>query len=150
MRHALRGLRRNPVYAVTCVVVIAVGVGANAAIFSVVNSVILKPLPFEDPSRLVFVWEHFPVIREFGGRMPPARKNYREWKRQTTVFTEMAAFAEKKLVPKKRSVSSIVTPPASTGIASSSRYAVMSQVHTNMGILSSGMPGARCSQLSGR
>src|ERR1044072_2230996 len=51
--------------------------------------------------------------------------------------------AEKKLVPKNRSVSSIVTPPASTGIASSSRYAVINQVHTNIGILSSDMPGAR-------
>ncbi|HTM51170.1 MAG TPA: ABC transporter permease [Bryobacteraceae bacterium] len=121
MRYALRGLRRNPLYAVTCVAVIAVGVAVNAAIFSVVHSVILKPLPFEDPSRLVFVWEHFPVIREFGGRMPPARKNYREWKRQTTVFVGMAAFAEKKLVQTGAGQSHHV----STGFASANMFSLL-------------------------
>ena len=51
--------------------------------------------------------------------------------------------AWKKLVPKNRSVNNIVTPPASTGIASNNKYAVMSQVQTNIGIFRSGMPGAR-------
>ena len=50
---ALRTLRRSPGYALTCIAVLALGIGANAAIFSVIYSVILKPLPYPDPSRLV-------------------------------------------------------------------------------------------------
>ena len=95
MRYALRGLRRSSAYSATCIAVIALGIGANAAIFSVVHSVILKPLPFEDPSRLVFVWEHFPMLVDFGGRQVVARKNYLEWKKQNTVFADMAAFSER-------------------------------------------------------
>src|SRR5437667_6696387 len=97
MLSALRALRRSPGYAATCVAVIALGIGANAAIFSVVHSVILKPLPFEDPSRLVFVWERYPMIPEFGERMNVRRASYLEWKRQATIFADMAAFAGKKL-----------------------------------------------------
>jgi len=95
LRHALRTLFRSPAYALTCVAVLALGIGANTAIFSVVHSVILTPLPYPDPSRLVFVWERFPNMPDPpGGRIQVARKNYLEWKRQNTVFSDMAAFRD--------------------------------------------------------
>lgn len=98
LRYALRTLRRSPGFAVTCVAVLALGIGANVAIFSVVHSVILKPLPYHDPAGLVFVWEHFPNMPDPpGGRIQVARKNFVEWKRQNTVFAEMAAFREMSL-----------------------------------------------------
>ena len=98
LRYALRTLWNTPGYALTCIAVIALGIGANAAIFSVVYAVILKPIPFADPSQLVFVWEKFPGMPEpFGSRMRVARQNYLEWKRQNTVFADMAAFDEKTL-----------------------------------------------------
>jgi putative ABC transport system permease protein len=98
LRYALRTLWNSPGYALTCIAVIALGIGANAAIFSVVYAVILKPIPFADPSQLVFVWEKFPGMPEpFGSRMRVARQNYLEWKRQNTVFADMAAFDEKTL-----------------------------------------------------
>jgi hypothetical protein len=50
-------LRRNPSYATAIILTLALGIGANTAIFSVVNSVLLKPLPFKDPNRLVIIWE---------------------------------------------------------------------------------------------
>jgi len=56
LRNALRTLARSPGYALTCIAVLALGIGANAAIFSVVYSVVLAPLPYPDVSRLVFVW----------------------------------------------------------------------------------------------
>jgi len=98
MRFALRRLRNSPGYTLACIAIIALGIGANAAIFSVVHAVILKPIPFADPSRLVFVWEKFPGMPDpFGSRMRVARRNYLEWQRQNTIFADMAAFNEKTL-----------------------------------------------------
>lgn len=99
VRAALRSLLRSPAYALTCVAVLALGIGANAAIFSVVYSVILAPLPYPDASRLVFIWERFPPLPDPPfGRLPVTHKNYLEWKRQSTVFSDMAAFGETKLL----------------------------------------------------
>ncbi len=98
LRAAVRVLLRSPGYALTCVAVLALGIGANAAIFSVVYSVVLAPLPYPDPSRLVFVWQRFPPLPDPPfGRVPVTRRNYVEWKRQNTVFSDMAAFHEAKL-----------------------------------------------------
>jgi hypothetical protein len=75
--------------------VLALGIGANAAIFSVVDAVILKPLPYPEPDRLVFVWERFPNMpAPPGARIQAARQNYLERKVQNTVFSQMAAFRE--------------------------------------------------------
>lgn len=56
IRHAWRGLRRSPGVALVAIVTLALGVGANTAIFTVVNAILIEPLPFKDPSQLVFVW----------------------------------------------------------------------------------------------
>src|SRR6266850_3004253 len=96
LRYALRMLGRSPGYALTCVAVLALGIGANAAIFSVIHSVILKALPYPDAARLVFLWERLPLLTDpvMKGRIQVARKNYLEWKRQNTVFADMAAYRD--------------------------------------------------------
>jgi putative ABC transport system permease protein len=95
LHFALRMLGRSPGYALTCIAVLALGIGANVAIFSVVHSIILKPLPYPDPERLVFLWERVPNMPDPpGSRIQVARRNYLEWKRQSTVFADMAAFRE--------------------------------------------------------
>lgn len=95
LQQMLRAIRRSPGYAATCMAVVALGVGANAAIFSIVHSVILAPLPYPDPDRLVVVWEKFPNMPDPpGGRLQVAHRNYLEWKRQAGSFTEMGAFQE--------------------------------------------------------
>ena len=91
--YSLRTLRQSPGFALTAITVLALGIGANTAIFSILYAVILKPLPYPDPSRLVFVWQHFHGMpAPFNEHMMVARQNYREWQRQNSVFQEMAAF----------------------------------------------------------
>jgi putative ABC transport system permease protein len=93
LRYALRTLRASSGYTLMCIGVLALGIGANAAIFSVIDSVILSALPYPDPSSLVFIWERFPGLpAPVGERMKVARKNYLEWKRQGAVFAAMEAF----------------------------------------------------------
>ncbi len=60
LRHGLRGLRRNPTFSVIAILTLAIGIGANTAVFSVVNSVLLKPLPYPDSDQLVAVWNKAP------------------------------------------------------------------------------------------
>ncbi len=89
LRYGARMLRKNLGFTVIAVITLGLGIGANTAIFSLVNSVLLKPLAFNDPSRLVMVWEdasfaNFP-------RNTPAPANYADWKAQNQVFEDMAA-----------------------------------------------------------
>lgn len=56
VRHALRTVRRNPTFAAAAIVLLALGIGANTVVFSVVHGVVLRPLPYEDPERLVYLW----------------------------------------------------------------------------------------------
>src|SRR5882724_5766968 len=76
-------LRRSPVFTLTVVLTLALGIGANTAIFTVVNAVLLRPLPFHDPARLVAIWDTYqPNFPKLG--VSPAE--YDEWSRQTDIF----------------------------------------------------------------
>ena len=91
LRHGLRLLARNPGFATAALLVLALGIGANAAIFSVVNAVLLEPLPYPEASRLVRVWhtpppEGFPGLKYFA----VAPGNYLDWEAQNHVFEKMA------------------------------------------------------------
>ncbi len=93
LRYGLRTLLKNPGFTVVAVSALALGIGANSAIFSVVNAVLLRPLPFKNPDQLVMVWENathlgFP-------KNTPAPPNFLDWQRQNSVFTGMAAMVER-------------------------------------------------------
>src|SRR5262249_54981125 len=91
LRHGLRLLAKSPGFALAAVAVLALGIGATTAIFSVVTGVLLEPLPFPSPERLVRVW-HTPPPAAFPGikRFSVSAANYLDWEKQNTVFEGMA------------------------------------------------------------
>ena len=93
LRFSLRTLRRNKAFSAAAILVLALGIGANTAIFSVVNAVLLRPLPFDDPSRIMQVW-HVPPAKSFPGltRFAVSPANYLDWKSQSSSFEQMAAY----------------------------------------------------------
>lgn len=93
VRYGLRMLSKNPAFTLIAVLALALGIGANTAIFSVVNTLLLRPLPYKDPSRLVMIWENathlgFP-------KNTPSPANFLDWQKQNTLFESMGAFAER-------------------------------------------------------
>ena len=91
LRYGLRMIVKNPAFTAIAVIALALGIGANSAIFSVVNTVLLQPLPYKDPDRLMMVWEDR-AARGFP-RDTPAAANYIDWRDQNQVFEGMAAMA---------------------------------------------------------
>ena len=92
IRYGIRGLLKKPGFTVIALITLALGIGANTAIFSVVNAVLLRPLPFQNPDELVIVWED----ATYAGfpRNTPAPANYVDWKTQNQSFADMAASHE--------------------------------------------------------
>jgi predicted permease len=88
LRYGLRMLRKSAGFTVVAVITLALGIGANTAIFSVVNGVLLRPLPYPDPGRLVMVYES---SRDFH-KSSIAYPNFLDWRRENHSFTDIAAF----------------------------------------------------------
>ncbi len=89
LRYAARSLRRSPGFTIIAALTLALGIGANAAIFSVVNGVLLRPLAYANPDRLVVVWGH----KESIGNETASLPDFKDWREQNTVFESMAAVA---------------------------------------------------------
>jgi putative ABC transport system permease protein len=88
LRYGARMLMKNPGFTLIAVITLALGIGANAAIFSVVNAVLLRPLPFKDPGRLVWVWGTVPKF----GQANHSPVEFLAYQAQQASFTEMAAY----------------------------------------------------------
>jgi len=89
VKYGIRMLAKNPGFSAVAVITLALGIGANTAIFSVVNAVLLRPLPYRDAGRLVIVWEQN-IQRGWHTNVVSAA-NFDDWRQQNTVFSEMAA-----------------------------------------------------------
>lgn len=92
LRYAFRGMAKSPGFAATAVLSLALGIGANTAIFTIVNAVLLKPLPFPEPERLVQIWESQPT-RGYP-RNVINQHNFLDWRERTRSFESMAAIGD--------------------------------------------------------
>jgi putative ABC transport system permease protein len=88
IRYGARSLMKRPGFTLIALIALALGIGANTAIFSLVNAVLLKPLPFAEPDRLVWVWGN---IRNAGNRASVSPPDFLDYRQQNTTFEEFAA-----------------------------------------------------------
>ena len=90
IRYTLRQLRKNPGFTAVAVLTLTLGIGANAAMFSVIDAVLLRSLPFKAPAGLYTLWER---NQKMGYEQnPPAAANFRDWRDRNRVFEQLAAF----------------------------------------------------------
>jgi predicted permease len=113
LRYALRQLRRSPGFAAIAVITLALGIGANTAIFSVVNSVLIKPLPYPDPQRLVQIFETLPG----SNRNSVSGGAFKDWREQSSTFAHLAVYEETRL-----NLTGSGTPERLSGLMVSSEF----------------------------
>ncbi|HKQ91624.1 MAG TPA: ABC transporter permease, partial [Blastocatellia bacterium] len=92
LRYGARMLMKKPGFTLVAVITLALGIGANTAIFSVVNAVLLRPLPFKEPERVVMVWNRGAEAAG-GARTPLAAADLLDWRAQSHSFEAIAAFS---------------------------------------------------------
>ena len=97
LKFAFRQLLKNPGFTAVAVLTLALGIGANTAIFSFVNAILLRPLPYQDPERLVMVFENHRAMA--GSKMRIGAPVLDEWRKQSTVFEGLARRAARELHP---------------------------------------------------
>src|ERR1044072_6495653 len=91
LRYAVRMLLRKPGFTAIAVLALGLGIGANTAIFSAVNAVLLRPLPYDKADRLVWIWENN-ALSDIK-REPISFPNFYDWRNQNESFEDMAAFS---------------------------------------------------------
>ena len=96
IRYAIRTLVRAPAFTIVAVAALALGIGANTAIFTIVNAALIEPLPFHDPDRLVIVWERHARRPDRKNTVGPA--NYIRWRERATSFEDLSGFLDTRAV----------------------------------------------------
>src|SRR5437867_5640685 len=112
LRYAIRMLRKNPGFTAVAVLTLALGIGANTAVFSVVNTVLLKPLAYRDPDRIVTLSSVWNKTKDMPGSLVKqvSVPDFQDWRDQSTAFEAMAYYA-------KRQTSVMAGPAAEYGQA---------------------------------
>src|SRR5262249_15332299 len=93
LRYGLRMMIKNPGFTSVAVLTLALGIGANTAIFSVINAVLLRPLPFKEPERLIMLQSV--DVRQSGGQSSVSYPNFADWRAESEIFERLAAFRKR-------------------------------------------------------
>jgi predicted permease len=121
IHYAYRKLRKSPGFAITVIATLALGIGANTAIFSIVDAVLLRPLPYKNADRLVVVWQTDAAHRGVGAWFDPYRE-FEEWQRGSRSFEKLAAMSwaspQRATLLWRGKPIALVALPASTGFFS--------------------------------
>jgi hypothetical protein len=88
LRYAFRTLRRQPTFTFVAIVTLALGIGANTAIFSVIKTVVLNPLPYASPEKIAILWE----VNPDGNQGPVSVPTFEDWKREAKSFESLTAY----------------------------------------------------------
>ena len=91
LRYSIRSLLKTPGFTAVAIIVLTLGIGANTAIFTVLNAVLLRPLPYSESERLVMIWETNPRFKIAGDTVPVTHGNFMDWREQNTVFEYISA-----------------------------------------------------------
>ena len=95
LSYSIRTLLREPVFSLIVVLILALGIGANTTIFTIIDHVLLSPLPYRDPSRLVMLWESNPnQPQPAGSHIPAARDNFDFWRKESHSFQALEAYQQ--------------------------------------------------------
>src|SRR5438034_11425666 len=92
LRYGIRMLLKSPGFTTVVILTLALGIGANTAIFSVVNAVLLKALPYREPERIVMLWTDNPSLNLGLHELPPTPTDLLDWRNQAQSFEQIAAF----------------------------------------------------------
>jgi putative ABC transport system permease protein len=97
LRYGVRVLMKKPGFTTIAILTLALGIGVNTAIFSVINSILLRPLPYEDPEGLVQVWEVSPKQKGTNETSSASLPNFVDWRDQNQTFEHLAAYLNRSL-----------------------------------------------------
>ncbi len=100
LRYAFRQLVKSPGFTVVAVLTLALAIGANTAVLSLVNALLIRPLPYKAPESLVLLWERFPT--QGLERIPVSAPEYLDYEKQATSFEKIGAFQLRRLQPNDR------------------------------------------------
>ncbi|HET7441856.1 MAG TPA: permease prefix domain 1-containing protein [Terriglobales bacterium] len=128
IRYAARILRKSPGFTAVAVLTLALGIGANTAIFSVVQAVILDPLPYPQADRLVMLWERLRLRNYQNDQNDPSPGNFADWRTQNSVFEDIAAIQDRSF-----NLTGSGEPVRVDGEAVSARMFSLLRVHTALG-----------------
>ncbi len=124
LKYGLRMLAKNPGFTTVAILTLALGIGANTAIFSVVNGVLLRPLPYEQPGQLVNLWEEFGD----GGRNAVAGGVFTDWKEHSTVFEALSVISGSAM-----NLTGAGEPERTNGLQVSASFLEILRVHPVLG-----------------
>src|SRR5215216_4449674 len=92
LRYGLRMWIKNPVFTAVAIFTLALGIGANSAIFSVINAILFRQLPYENSEQLVLLWGNDPKAQLASRELPVSVGNFLSWREQSQAFSQLAAF----------------------------------------------------------